>query len=63
MAKYYVDWNEVKTDEAPTLIDATARYVSGTDYPTIGVVLSILGIKKGCDKVCMDTSVPDAEII
>lgn len=63
MAKYYTDWNDIKTDEAPALIDAAARYLSAADYPSIGVVISILGIKKGSDEVCMDTSVQDAETI
>lgn len=63
MAKYYTDWNDIKEDEAPALIDAAARYLSAADYPSIGVVISILGIKKGSDEVCMDTSVPDAETI
>lgn len=52
MTKYYVDWSEIKKDEAPTLIDATARYLSSTDYPSIGDVISILGIKEESDEPC-----------
>lgn len=46
MAKYKVNWNTIEPNEAPTLIDAVARYVSGAEYPAIIDILNILGVKK-----------------
>lgn len=63
MTKYKVDWSEIKKDEAPTLIDATARYLSATNYPAIGDVISILGIKEESDEPCTTENVHTAETI
>ena len=46
MGKYYVDWNDIRPEEAGILIDAVARYASVNEYPEIRDVLAILGIKK-----------------
>ena len=44
--KYLVDWNAIDETEAPTLLDAVARYVSSTAYPKIEDILAILCIKR-----------------
>lgn len=50
MGKYYVDWNDIRPEEAGVLIDAVARYASANEYPKIDDTLAILGIKKKEDK-------------
>lgn len=49
MAKYYVDWEQVEKEEAPTLVEAVARYMSTIDYPD-RTICSILGIKEEKEK-------------
>ena len=45
MAKYKVNWNVIEPNEAPTLIDAVARYVGGAEYPSMTDILNILGVE------------------
>ena len=63
MAKYKVDWSKIKKDEAPALIEATARYLSGNNYPSIESMKSILGIMEESDESCTTENVHTAETI
>ena len=43
--KYYVDWDRVDEKEAAALVDAVARYLNTTNYPSVETMCAILAIE------------------
>ena len=48
MAKFYVDWDNVESNQMPSLVEAVARYASMNKFACLADVFAILGIK-ACD--------------